>query len=214
MLVETVRRPTRCATRSAARPRGVGGAAGALVTPASRSTRSRRIRASTPSRARERGRARAALGVLGVECAQTEEHFAVGDVEGEVVSLDARTATLVLPEGCGRVRAGDGTRLRALLPRRTARRSARAGPRPRAGARRHALARPAAVPGRRGRDDRRPGRPGGRRAGARAPAQQQRLPGGAAAGGGCIRAARALSAPARGATRRRPRSAHREARCR
>ena len=54
-------------------------------------------------------------------------------------------------------------------------------PRARAGARRHAVARPAAVPGRRARDDRRAGRPGRRRARAGAAAQQQRLPGGAAA---------------------------------
>ncbi len=58
--------------------------------------------------ARERGRARAAGRARHRGCAQTEEHFAVGDdVEGEVVSLDARTATLALPDGCGRVRAGD-----------------------------------------------------------------------------------------------------------
>jgi predicted RNA-binding protein with RPS1 domain len=57
---------------------------------------------------RESEAERAILTALGVECAQTEVRFAVGDdVEGEVVSLDARTATLVLPEGCGRVRAGD-----------------------------------------------------------------------------------------------------------
>jgi predicted RNA-binding protein with RPS1 domain len=57
---------------------------------------------------RESEAERAILTALGVECAQTEVRFAVGDdVEGEVVSLDPRTATLVLPDGCGRVRAGD-----------------------------------------------------------------------------------------------------------
>ena len=66
------------------------------------------IRASTPSRgARARPSARL-LAALGVEDAHVEDRFAIGDdVEGEVVSLDARTATLALSDGCARVRAGD-----------------------------------------------------------------------------------------------------------
>ena len=145
---------------------------------------------------RESEAERALLAALGVEDARTEDRFAVGDdVEGEVVSLDARTATLALPDGCARVRAGrPRARLRALLPRRPAHRPARACARPRACARRHAVARSAAVPGRRDRDDRRAGRAGRRRARARAAAQQQRLPGGAAAGRGRLRAAAALPA--------------------
>ena len=51
--------------------------------------------------------------------------------------------------------------------------------------------------------------PGGRRARARAAAQQQRLPGGAAARGGRLRAAGALPVRDRGRARRRARRAHR-----
>ena len=57
---------------------------------------------------RESEAERALLAALGVEDARTDDRFAVGDdVEGEVVSLDDRTATLALPDGCARVRAGD-----------------------------------------------------------------------------------------------------------
>jgi predicted RNA-binding protein with RPS1 domain len=57
---------------------------------------------------RESEAERALLAALGVEGARADDRFAIGDdVEGEVVSLDARTATLALPDGCARVRAGD-----------------------------------------------------------------------------------------------------------
>src|SRR4029077_17771853 len=57
---------------------------------------------------RESEAERALLAALGIENARSDDRFAVGDdVEGEVVSLDARTATLALPDGCARVRAGD-----------------------------------------------------------------------------------------------------------
>jgi predicted RNA-binding protein with RPS1 domain len=57
---------------------------------------------------RESEAERGLLAALGVEDAHAEDRYAVGDdVEGEVVSLDARTATLALPDGCARVRAGD-----------------------------------------------------------------------------------------------------------
>jgi predicted RNA-binding protein with RPS1 domain len=57
---------------------------------------------------RESEAERGLLAALGIEDAHADDRFAVGeDVEGEVVSLDARTATLSLVDGCGRVRAGD-----------------------------------------------------------------------------------------------------------
>jgi predicted RNA-binding protein with RPS1 domain len=57
---------------------------------------------------RESEAERGLLAALGIEDAHAEDRYAIGDdVDGEVVSLDARTATLALPEGCGRVRAGD-----------------------------------------------------------------------------------------------------------
>jgi len=57
---------------------------------------------------RESEAERALLAALGIEDARSDDRFAVGDdVEGEVVSLDARTATLALADGCARVRAGD-----------------------------------------------------------------------------------------------------------
>ena len=57
---------------------------------------------------RESEAERGLLAALGIEDAHVEGRFAVGeDIEGEVVSLDARTATLSLSDGCGRVRAGD-----------------------------------------------------------------------------------------------------------
>ena len=146
---------------------------------------------------RESEAERALLAALGVEDAQTEERFAVGDdVEGEVVSLDARTATLVLPDGCARVRAGDLARgfvhsCHDVL---------RIGQRVRARVRELApdgtpwldlqpfqadeIATIAEQAG-----------PGRRRARARAPAQQQRLPGRAAAGRRRVRAARRTARP-------------------
>ena len=57
---------------------------------------------------RESEAERALLAALGIEDARADDRFAIGeDVEGEVVSLDARTATLALADGCARVRAGD-----------------------------------------------------------------------------------------------------------
>ena len=141
---------------------------------------------------RERGRARAAGRARHRGCARADDRFAVGDdVEGEVVSLDARTATLALPDGCARVRAGDLARgfvhsCHDIL---------RIGQRVRARVRELApdgtpwldlqpfqadeIATIAEQAG-----------PGRRRARARAAAQQQRLPGGAAAGRRRFRAAR------------------------
>ncbi|MDX6599917.1 MAG: hypothetical protein QOE87_3804 [Gaiellales bacterium] len=57
---------------------------------------------------RESEAERGLLAALGIEDAHAEDRYAVGDdVEGDVVSLDSRTATLALPDGCARVRAGD-----------------------------------------------------------------------------------------------------------
>ena len=57
---------------------------------------------------RESEAERGLLAALGIEDAHAEDRYAVGDdVEGDVVSLDSRTATLALSDGCARVRAGD-----------------------------------------------------------------------------------------------------------
>ena len=57
---------------------------------------------------RESEAERALLAALGIEDVRVDDRFAIGDdVEGEVVSLDTRTATLALSDGCARVRAGD-----------------------------------------------------------------------------------------------------------
>ena len=97
-----------CATRSVTSSRS-GAVPRASTTRASRSPIAPRcIRASTPSRG---ARARPSAGYWPPSAsrnAHVEGHFAVGDdVDGDVVSLDARTATLALPDGCARVRAGD-----------------------------------------------------------------------------------------------------------
>jgi hypothetical protein len=57
---------------------------------------------------RESEAERGLLAALGIADAHAPERYAVGDdVEGEVVSLDARTVTLALADGCARMRAGD-----------------------------------------------------------------------------------------------------------
>ena len=91
---------------------------------------------------RESEAERGLLAALGVEDAHAEDRYSVGDdVEGDVVSLDSRTATLALSGRlCARARRRPRPRLRALLPRRAADRPARAG-------RACASSRPTARPG-------------------------------------------------------------------